>query len=148
MRAVPLTLPPPAFFAYQSAAVFHRDIDFRQTFDFAGRRIDQLSSPNQVLCCVLLALGARCSDHPALIGSSAPRTGDLGRLTRQDADLREYGRAREAACEALIAQALTLADEKGTFRVASIENVAALMLLESLQRSACTWPNLSGGVRD
>ncbi|GJN89596.1 hypothetical protein Rhopal_002583-T1 [Rhodotorula paludigena] len=123
------------FFAYQSAAVFHRDIDFRQTFDFAGRRIDQLSSPNQVLCSVLLALGARCSDHPALIGASAPRMGDLQRLTRQDADLREYGRAREAACEALVAQALTLADEKGTFRVASVENVAALMLLESLQRN-------------
>ncbi|GAA5994403.1 uncharacterized protein JCM10292_002041 [Rhodotorula paludigena] len=128
-----------SFFAYQSAAVFHRDIDFRQTFDFAGRRIDQLSSPNQVLCSVLLALGARCSDHPALIGSSAPRMGDLGRLTRQDADLREYGRAREAACEALVAQALTLADEKGTFRVASVENVAALMLLESLQRSEAVW---------
>lgn len=111
------------------------------TFNRAGRRLDQLSDTNQVLCATLLAIGARCSDHPALIGPGALRITDLAEATRNDLDLRSYGQAREAAYRNLAEQALKFADEKALFRQQSPESVAALMFLEGLSsaqfRSQC-----------
>ncbi|GAA5975180.1 hypothetical protein JCM11641_004383 [Rhodosporidiobolus odoratus] len=121
-----------AFLTFKSVTSFDGDINFRLIFDQAGRRVDQLSDANQVLCAALLALGARCSDHPALIGSGAPRIAELGDATRNDVDLRQYGRRRRHTFEQLRAQALQLADEKGVMRMTSPESVAALMLLEGL----------------
>ncbi|BGP39261.1 hypothetical protein JCM10449v2_003199 [Rhodotorula kratochvilovae] len=121
-----------SFFTFKSVAVFDGDINFRHTFDLAGRRIDQLNSSNQVLCAVLLALGARCTDHPALLGSTAPPLSFLRAATQADTDLRAYGALRAPACATLTQQALALADEKGAFRTPTPENVAALVLLEGL----------------
>lgn len=113
-------------------------------FTVPGRRIEQLDDANQVLCTVLLALGARCSDHPALIGSSAPSLSSLRDATHADTDLRMYGSLRAHACDTLVQQALQLADVKGSFRKASPENVAALILLEGLLGV----PRSSGGAAD
>ncbi|GAA5896803.1 hypothetical protein JCM6882_005040 [Rhodosporidiobolus microsporus] len=121
-----------SFFKFKSVTTFDGDINFQLTFDRAGRRVDQLSEPNQVLCGALLALGARCSDHPALVGPSSPRIVDLTDATRQDVDLRPYGRMRGGAVAELTGQALQMADEKGVLRMTTPESVAALMLLEGL----------------
>ncbi|GAA5844456.1 hypothetical protein JCM11251_001668 [Rhodosporidiobolus azoricus] len=121
-----------AFLRFRSVTTFDGDINFQLTFDQAGRRVDQLSEPNQVLCGALLALGARCSDHPALVGSCAPRISDLTNATQQDLDLRPYGKMRAQAVSELSKQALRMADEKGALRMSSPESVAALMLLEGL----------------
>lgn len=47
-------------------------------------------------------------------------------------NLTEFGQRREATCRALAAKAVKLVDEKATLRVASIESIAALMLVEGL----------------
>ncbi|GAA6039094.1 hypothetical protein JCM8097_005319 [Rhodosporidiobolus ruineniae] len=121
-----------SFFKFASVTSFDGDINFRHIFDQAGQRIEQLSDANQVLCGVLLSLGARCSDHPALVGSDAPRITDLSTVTLQDVDLRPFGRQRRQAVEALTKQALQLADEKGAMRMANRESVAALMFVEGI----------------
>lgn len=87
---------------------------------------------NQILCGTLLAIGARCSDHPAILGPGALRIDELTEATKNDVDLTQYGRARETAYRKLAQQALTLADEKGLFRQRSPESIAALMFLEGL----------------
>ncbi|BGP07319.1 mitochondrial acyl carrier protein [Rhodotorula toruloides] len=122
-----------SFFTFRSVTVFDGDVDFRTAFDLAGRRIDQLSDANQVLCAAYLAIGARCTDHPGLLGPNAPRLSDLRDITRSvDRDLSPYGQARAEVCKELTVKALALADEKGLFRKASPEGVAALLLIENL----------------
>ncbi|GAA5949361.1 hypothetical protein JCM10213_002983 [Rhodosporidiobolus nylandii] len=121
-----------SFLAFKSVTTFDGDINFRLTFDQAGRRFSQLHPANQVLCCALLALGARCSAHPSLVGSGAPRIEDLAQATLNDVDLRSFGGMRRQATEALTRQAFEVADEKGALRMESRESVAALMMLESL----------------
>ncbi|BGP54911.1 hypothetical protein JCM8202v2_002498 [Rhodotorula sphaerocarpa] len=121
-----------SFFTFRTIATFSHEVDFHMSFNRAGRRLDQLSDTNQVLCATLLAIGARCSDHPALIGPGALRITDLAEATRNDLDLRSYGQAREAAYRNLAEQALKFADEKALFRQQSPESVAALMFLEGL----------------
>ncbi|GAA6022118.1 hypothetical protein JCM10207_000768 [Rhodosporidiobolus poonsookiae] len=130
-----------SFMTYRSVSVFDGDLNFQLTFDQAGRRIEQLSDANQVLCGALLALGARCSDHPALVGCDAPRLADLSEATRNDVDLRPYGKMRTLAVRELTAQALELADGKGVLTNASTEAVGSLMLLESLL------PVTEGGIK-
>ncbi|BGP23999.1 hypothetical protein JCM10295v2_002900 [Rhodotorula toruloides] len=120
-------------FTFRSVTVFDGDVDFRTAFDAAGRRIDQLSDANQALCAAYLAIGARCTDHPGLLGPNAPRLSDLRDLARStDRDLSFYGQARAEVCKGLTVKALALADEKGLFRKASPEGVAALLLIENL----------------
>ncbi|KAL7341707.1 hypothetical protein BJY59DRAFT_64489 [Rhodotorula toruloides] len=122
-----------SFFTFRSVTVFDGDVDFRTAFDLAGRRIDQLSDANQVLCAAYLAIGARCTDHPGLLGPNAPRLSDLRDISRSvDRDLSPYGQARAEVCKELTVKALALADEKGLFRKASPEGVAALLLIENL----------------
>ncbi|BGP31361.1 hypothetical protein JCM10296v2_003125 [Rhodotorula toruloides] len=120
-------------FTFRSVTVFDGDVDFRTAFDTAGRRIDQLSDANQVLCAAYLAIGARCTDHPGLLGPNAPRLSELCDLAQmEDRDLSSYGQARAEVCKELTVKALGLADEKGLFRKASPEGVAALLLIENL----------------
>lgn len=147
-----LTLVPPcpaaACFTFRSVTVFDGDVDFRTAFDTAGRRIDQLSDANQVLCAAYLAIGARCTDHPGLLGPNAPRLSDLRDTTRSaDRDLSPYGQARAEVCKELTVKALALADEKGLFRKASPEGVAALLLIENLLPRA-SFPSPFSTVRE
>lgn len=79
-----------------------------------------------------MAIGARCSDHPALIGAGAPRIAELGTAARAGVDLRPFGRRREDACATLFDRALQLADQHGTLRDPSLESLASLVLIEGL----------------
>lgn len=53
-------------------------------------------------------------------------------------DLSEFGRRRKTACDALTRNAMRLADEKGTLRVATMESLGSLMLIEELVQSEST----------
>ncbi|KAK4699126.1 hypothetical protein P7C70_g7139, partial [Phenoliferia sp. Uapishka_3] len=86
------------------------------------------SADHQVLFALVLAIGARTSDHPLLVGANAPSIDKLPVGT----NLTEYGKRRESACKALEDQAIELADRMGTLRVATPESMASLMLLESI----------------
>ncbi|KAI5476898.1 Zn(2)-C7 fungal-type transcription factor [Pseudohyphozyma bogoriensis] len=67
-----------------------------------------------------------------IVGANAPKTADIGSLAASGCDLSEYGRRREAACLTLAQAALASADANGTFRIASMESTAALLILETL----------------
>lgn len=119
-------------------------LDFVRVFDRAGRRIDQLSPANRALAGALVALGARCSNHPDLVGAvAAPPIEDLSQATRADVDLRAYGRARAGFVEQLKEDSLKLADDLGIMRMSEPESVAALMLLESMLERASLIPHVS-----
>ncbi|GAA5865428.1 hypothetical protein JCM3774_005633 [Rhodotorula dairenensis] len=121
-----------SFFTFRTIATFSHEVDFHMTFNRAGRRLDQLSDVDQVLCATLIAVGARCSDHPAVIGAGGLRITDLAEATRQNVDLSPYGKAREGIYRQLVTQALEFADEKGIFRQKSAESIATLMFLEGM----------------
>ncbi|SCZ98468.1 BZ3500_MvSof-1268-A1-R1_Chr7-1g09162 [Microbotryum saponariae] len=114
------------------------EVNLKTAFDIAGRRIriiayqSHLDDAYQVYCKVVLALGARTSDHPLLIGTSAPLISELAALAKHGKDLREYGARRENACRVLLQDALDMADRKGTLRNATPEAVTTLLLIESL----------------
>lgn len=108
------------------------DTAFHTSFELAGRRLHALDNQSQVLCSLIMALGARCTDNPLFVGTGAPKLIDLPNATRSGVDLREFGRRREAACEALTNQAIELADRMGTMRIATPESMASLMILESM----------------
>ncbi|KAK4705847.1 hypothetical protein P7C70_g343, partial [Phenoliferia sp. Uapishka_3] len=86
----------------------------------------------KVLCSVVMALAARTSDHPLLVGKDAPSVDELVIWTLNGVSLAEYGRRRETACSELTQRAVALADRAGTMRIPSVENVATLQLLEGL----------------
>ncbi|KAI5480504.1 Zn(2)-C7 fungal-type transcription factor [Pseudohyphozyma bogoriensis] len=110
------------------------DTKFRLNFELSGRRLDTLDDQSQVLCSVLMAAGARSSDHPLLIGGNGPKMSELGVAAKLGVDLREYGARREAACQTLLNRAIDLMDEKGILHLKKpkLESVAALLLLEPL----------------
>lgn len=89
-------------------------------------------STSRLLSAQSFALLARVSDHPTFVGSNAPRIWELSRAGTEGRDLTEYGRQREAACHVLLDKAIELMDRNGCLRMPSIENVAALQLLEGL----------------
>ncbi|KAM0746608.1 hypothetical protein T439DRAFT_329714 [Meredithblackwellia eburnea MCA 4105] len=105
---------------------------FRESFDRAGRRMAQMSDQDQVLCSVVMALAARTSNHPLLVGVGAPPVAQLTGLVMNDQSLAEYGSRRESACRDLTKRAVEVADRTGTMRTASVESIASLLLLEGL----------------
>lgn len=105
---------------------------FRLQFELANYQLSNMSDASQVLCSVLMAISARHSDHPAIVGENAPRADQLAALSLQGSDLSEFARARENACSALLQRATTLIDDKKTLRTPSLESVASLVLLEGL----------------
>ncbi|GAA6061261.1 hypothetical protein JCM10212_000702 [Sporobolomyces blumeae] len=105
---------------------------FRPAFESCGRKLDQLDPNLELLSSVVLALAARVSDHPLLIGSSAPDAAALGTAIQHGEDLSKWGNKRVDACQALVSRAMRIADEKGAWRDPSPENLAALMMLEGM----------------
>lgn len=88
-----------------------------------------------------MALSARVSDHPLLVGASAPNVQELAQATKEGWDLSEWGKRRAGACEALAQKAIALADEHGTMRTPSVESIAGLLMIEGMEESA-----LRGGL--
>ena len=79
----------------------------------------------------VMALAARTSDHPLLVGTDSPAVSQLASYA-MEGSLAEYGRRRETACRELTDRAVSLTDQAGTMRIPSVENVATLLLLEGL----------------
>ena len=88
-----------------------------------------------MLCSVVMALAARTSDHPLLVGTDSPSVGKLASFA-MNGSLADYGRRRESACRELTDRAVALTDKAGTMRIPSVENVATLLLLEGLVECA------------
>ncbi|GAA5920014.1 hypothetical protein JCM1841_000378 [Sporobolomyces salmonicolor] len=105
--------------------------NFRLVFEQSGRRLDQLPPNLEVLGAVVLALAARVSDHPLLVGANAPSPSELLIASREGYDLSKWGRRRVDACEVLANRALKLVDERGLWRMASVENLATILALEA-----------------
>ena len=109
----------------------------RLNFELAGRRLDLLDADSQVLAMAVLALGARLSDNPLIVGNNTPRLNALGALGQSGTDLREFGRRREGACRKLTELVVRNIDEKGTLRSSTSEALAALLLTEGLVDREC-----------
>lgn len=106
--------------------------NFRVAWFNAHHQASNLDDQSQVLCAVLLALSARTSDHPLIVGAGAPRISSLAALAVEGRDLSLYGQRRVAACRVLTERAIKVADEKNIWRIPSVESIAALTLLEGL----------------
>ncbi|GAA6008964.1 hypothetical protein JCM11491_003849 [Sporobolomyces phaffii] len=105
---------------------------FRPAFERGGRRLDGLDPKIEPLAAVVLALAARVSDHPLLVGASAPGPTALAQLIRDGHDLSGWGQRRTDACQALLDRAVQVADERGVWRDPSPENFATLMMIEGM----------------
>jgi len=84
------------------------------------------------LAAVVLALAARISDHPLLIGGNGPTPATLARAIKNGDDLSDWGKRRTDACQALVERAMKVADEKGIWRDPTAENLATLMMIEGM----------------
>lgn len=105
---------------------------FRPAFESSGRRLDRLDAKLEPLAAVVLALAARVSDHPLLVGASAPAASALSRAIKNGDDLSEWGKRRTDACGALLDRAMNVADRRGVWREATPENLATLMMIEGM----------------
>lgn len=104
----------------------------QSNFEQCGRQMAHLDENGQVLCAAIVAVMARSSNHPLVVGLGAPALASLAHLAREGRDLSEFGNKREA-CKVLTGKAIQLADKNGTFRkTPTLSAVAALMLLETL----------------
>uniref|UniRef100_D8Q2G5 Zn(2)-C6 fungal-type domain-containing protein n=1 Tax=Schizophyllum commune (strain H4-8 / FGSC 9210) TaxID=578458 RepID=D8Q2G5_SCHCM len=100
-----------------------------------------LDAPTHFLASCILALTARISTHPMLIGTdvSDPRvlrflaSGNLA--VTPGLDLRGLGRARDAQCKRLYDEACRLATETGVSMVPTEESAAAYYILDFLESS-------------
>jgi hypothetical protein len=68
-----------------------------------------------------MVFGSRVSDHPLLLGISAPRLADLAKYRKKN--LIDWGRRRQSICDAVLEKAVEKCDSLGTFRIASAESV-------------------------
>ncbi|KAI5478005.1 Zn(2)-C7 fungal-type transcription factor [Pseudohyphozyma bogoriensis] len=105
----------------------------RQSFEAAGRRVNVMKGDAQTLFSVILAIAARFSDHPLLVGSKAPTLPELDQGSQESVDLTQWGSRREDACTVLMDKAVHLADVNGVWREPSITNIATLLLLEAMK---------------
>ncbi|GAA5837589.1 hypothetical protein JCM5353_003262 [Sporobolomyces roseus] len=105
---------------------------FRPHFESCGRRLNCMDPKLEPLAAVVLALVARISDHPLLIGGNGPDSATLARAIKAGEDLSEWGKRRTDACQALVDKALRVADEKGIWRDPTPENLATLMMIEGM----------------
>ncbi|GAA6010335.1 hypothetical protein JCM11491_006273 [Sporobolomyces phaffii] len=105
---------------------------FQIAFESNGRKLEGLDARLQVLSSVILALAARVSDHPLLVGGGGPTANELRQAVQDGSDLSRWGEKRVDACRALVARANELADAKGVWREATVENLVTLMMLEGM----------------
>ncbi|GAA5947461.1 hypothetical protein JCM10213_008174 [Rhodosporidiobolus nylandii] len=124
-----------------------------EAFEDGGRRVDELGEDYEVLAFAMLAYSSRASAHPLLIGCSAPHSlpgipslphdpSDSQSIANSSPDdLREYGKRREKACQALKQRAIQLATERGTTLRTSAVNVASAYVLDMIETRD---PSLTG----
>lgn len=99
----------------------------------AGWQVWLLSPEQRILAYAVLAIGATLSFAPAIIGTAAtPGPASFEAVDGLGEDLREYGRRRRAACEALTKLALEKAKEGDVMLNPSLDNAATCYILDSL----------------
>lgn len=102
----------------------------------ADFRLDEsdLSKAAKVAVASFRAVGARTSNHSALLGITIdPSDG----VTHPNAPLLSAGTRRQSACSNFYSQAHTLAFESGLAEEVAVENLAVLLTL--IQMSICTF---------
>ncbi|KAI5480182.1 Zn(2)-C7 fungal-type transcription factor [Pseudohyphozyma bogoriensis] len=104
---------------------------FVAAWDAAGRQPDRLDSQMQVLYSTILALAARNSSNPFVVGTTVSmrdaQPGDEAGKT-----LLGCGKFRSHACATLTEAALASLDQHATLRLPSPEGLTALLILEYL----------------
>ncbi|KZT57152.1 hypothetical protein CALCODRAFT_496449 [Calocera cornea HHB12733] len=103
--------------------------NFREQFEKAGRRPEQMAGMGGVLAHALIAYGAYASNSPAILGPGAPA---LNKIDQEEVNFIHWGRQRAALCKSLVDRAVRIADEHGVFRVECNESIVILLLLEML----------------
>ncbi|WRT64319.1 uncharacterized protein IL334_001251 [Kwoniella shivajii] len=105
----------------------------------AGQRSDRMTPSQEALCAVIEAWGARYSDSPVVLGLSEAKANTAPKVIQADGTFipgtrarTHWGRARLAACKALLDRAKRLIDENGIYRQPSITGVQALTLYSQL----------------
>ncbi|AFR98362.2 hypothetical protein CNAG_06136 [Cryptococcus neoformans var. grubii H99] len=105
----------------------------------AGQRSDRMTPAQEVLCSAIEAWGARYSDSPVVLGlppekaKTAPKVIQANGTFVPGTQARaHWGRARLAACKALLERTRTLIDNNGILRKPSITGVQALTLYMQL----------------
>ncbi|KAH8922647.1 hypothetical protein BT69DRAFT_219677 [Atractiella rhizophila] len=103
--------------------------NFRRDFERLGGKPEALKThAEQVLCACFVALGARGSNHSAILGGSVPTLdAHWGRN-----DIMKFGPRRESICNSLAERAIQMGDDGGYMRKASVENLVCLLMLESV----------------
>ena len=88
-----------------------------ETFQASGSKIHKMPPNSQVLLLVLLALGARLSNHSELVGDESPPIDQIFsphyKAVWQDGALLEFGKKREGACRYLLYRAKDILDQTG-----------------------------------
>ncbi|KAI5481689.1 Zn(2)-C7 fungal-type transcription factor [Pseudohyphozyma bogoriensis] len=122
-----------AYLAFNSGkSILVAELDFQQQFELAGRQVHSMDPQYQVLCFSLVALSSHHSDHPFIIGSSAPKMAELSQASLEGRDLQKWGLARTGACTTLVRKALESVDDQKALRTPSMSTIASLMILEDL----------------
>lgn len=88
---------------------------FHKTLDRANRRVELLDEGAQALSAVLEALGARVSNHSAILGRGAPALGELRQIAGQRG-LSEYGVRRTGVYESMLERAVGIIDKLAIWR--------------------------------
>ncbi|KAM0753729.1 hypothetical protein T439DRAFT_322619 [Meredithblackwellia eburnea MCA 4105] len=105
-------------------------------FEAVGRRLDALPAQAEVLAHTMIALTARLTSDPVIMGDGDP-VPSFESLTPQylatHKDLREFGKRREEMCRKLRDKAVRLAWERGTLVESCEESMACCHLLEMLE---------------
>ncbi|BGP10364.1 hypothetical protein OF846_004388 [Rhodotorula toruloides] len=98
-----------------------------------GWQLWLLSPEQRILAYAVLAIGATLSFSPAIIGTSAKADPtSFEAVDELGEDLREFGKRRKAACEALTKLALEKAKEGEVMLHPSLDNAATCYVLDSL----------------
>ncbi|KAM0786214.1 hypothetical protein ACM66B_007017 [Microbotryomycetes sp. NB124-2] len=105
-------------------------------FDAVGRRLESLPPHAEVLAHSIIALTARLSSHPSILGpnSDAPPIEHITEdYIQQNRDLRKYGYLRESVSDKLRQKAVRMSWERGTLVQTNEESMACCFILEMLE---------------
>ncbi|GAA99716.1 uncharacterized protein L969DRAFT_96140 [Mixia osmundae IAM 14324] len=109
----------------------------RLAFEEAARRPSEMNPVMRARLSLCLAIAARVSDHPLIIGSGAPSLTDLSRM--RDSDLSQYAARRHAVCIELVQLAESACKLEAGFAIPPTpDSVAAVLQLDLVYESEDT----------
>ncbi|KZO99414.1 hypothetical protein CALVIDRAFT_380343 [Calocera viscosa TUFC12733] len=117
------------FCSAQYRLPLYRWQNFRELFERAGRRPEQMAGMGGVIAHTLIAYGAYASNSPAILGPGAAAHSNID---SEEGNFIHWGQQRAAVCGKITDLAVRIADERGVFRVECNESILILLLLEML----------------